>query len=133
MVKPKRIRAPEIPFARFLVFLFVLAVGGALYYSFGGPIPYTVQFSGPEGTAFEGRYTISDELVNTSVEGSEAFQATYPHTVRLWAPSYGGVVASAESVADADVLSTVTVRRAGVVCAEAYRWGRGVDAVCAAP
>ncbi len=133
MVKAKRVRAPEIPLARFLILLFVLAVGGAFYYAFGGPIPYSVQFEGPEGTAFEGRYEVSGAVSDASVDGGVAFRATYPHTLRLWGSSREGVVASAQSTSAADVLSQLTVRRAGVVCAEAYRWGRGVDVVCAAP
>lgn len=133
MVKTSRVRAPEIPLARFLIFLFTLAVAGAFYYAFGGPIPYFIHYEGPPGAAFEGSYTLSSDVSDASTAGGVAFQASYPHTVTLWGSREQGVVATVQNAADTKVLNTITVRRAGVVCAEAYRWGSGTDAVCSTP
>ena len=58
--------------------IFVLAVGAALYYEFGGPIPYYVTFSGPAGTPFEGRYALVDSAGAGLPEGATWHRSRTP-------------------------------------------------------
>lgn len=130
MVGVKRVRAPEVPLARFVTALFTLAVAAGLYYVAGGPIPYTVAFGGPTGGAFEGRYALVSDVSKVLPGEGETFASTYPQTVTLWGSSRQSVVASVATGTTANVLTTITVRRAGVVCSRAYRWGTATDVVC---
>jgi len=131
MVEVRRARAPEIPLTRFVIALFTLVVAAGLYYVSGGPIPYVIEFGGPTGAAFEGRYAITEDVANVPPEASETFTAIYPHTLTFWGSSRQSVVASAQTVdAGLNALTTITVRRAGVVCSRAYRWGPATDVVC---
>ena len=134
MVQTRR-AAPRtgVVFTALAVLIFVLAVGAALYYEFGGPIPYYVTFSGPAGTPFEGRYALVDAVGAGLPEGATAVSGTYPQTVRLWGPRTAGLVAEVSSTGPQNILNTLTVRRAGVICSEAYRWGTGASVVCAEP
>ena len=133
MVQVKRVRAPEIPLACFVIVLFTLAVVVGLYYLLGGPIPYYVQFSGPVGVAFEGRYALLNDTDVGLPEDAATVRGSYPQTIRLWGPRQGGVVAVSATQGPQNVLSTITVRRAGVICSEAYRWGTETNVVCAEP
>ncbi len=130
MVKAKRVRAPEIPLTWFLILLFTLLVAGALYYEFGGPVPYVISFDGPVGAAFEGRYAAVENTASGLPENAETFRATYPHSVTIWEPRWQGVVAASQVGGDVNALHTVSVRRAWVVCSEAYRWGTDVSVTC---
>lgn len=123
----KPVRAPEVPLTRAVIALFTLLVLTGLYYIIGGPVPYSVHFGGPSGAEFEGRYAVSDG--DAAVPG-ESFRSVYPHTVTVWSPRQRRVVASSQSSAEVNVLNTITVRRAGVVCNEVYRWGTDAEAVC---
>ena len=129
MVQTKRVRAPEIPFTRFLILLFTLLVAAALYYAFGGPVPYTVYFDGPTGAAFEGQYAAVADTTRELPENAETFRATYPNTVTLWEPRWSGVVATSSN-GGANALYTISVRRAWVICSKAYRWGTDLTVVC---
>lgn len=131
MVEVRRIRAPEVPFARFVIALFTLLVLGGIYYVVGGPIPYFIQWSGPVGTAFEGRYEVVSAAGSAS-GGEKRFSSTYPHTVTVWGPRWQGVVASAQNGSEANALNTIMVRRVAIVCTEAYQWGTSAEAVCSA-
>jgi len=130
MVEVKRTRAPEIPLTRFLIALFTLAVAVGLYYVAGGPIPYVIEFGGPTGAVFEGRYTLTADVTGVPPEAAETFTATFPHTLTFWGSSRQSVVASVATGTATDVLTTITVRRAGVVCSRAYRWGAATDVIC---
>lgn len=134
MVQTRR-AAPRIgvAFTALAVLIFVLAVGAALYYEFGGPIPYYVTFSGPAGTAFEGRYALVAEAGAGLPEDAAVVRGAYPQTVRLWGPRTAGLVAEVSSAGPQNILSTLTVRRAGVICSESYRWGTEASVVCAEP
>lgn len=132
MVQAKRVRAPEIPLTRFLIFLFTLLVAAALYYEFGGPVPYTVHFDGPAGATFEGRYAAVSDVSLGLPENAETFRASYPHTVTLWEPRWQGVVAASNNGGELNALNTIRIRRAGVTCSEAYRWGTETSVVCTA-
>lgn len=123
----KPVRAPEVPLTRAVIALFTLLVLTGLYYITGGPVPYSVHFVGPTGAEFEGRYAVSDG--DAAVPG-ESFRSVYPHTLTVWSPRQRRVVASSQSSAEVNVLNTITVRRAGVVCNEVYRWGTDAEAVC---
>ena len=129
MVQTKRVRAPEIPLTRFLIFLFTLLVAAALYYEFGGPVPYFIHFDGPAGAAFEGQYAAVADMTWELPEDAETFRATYPHTVTLWEPRWQGIVATSSN-GGANALHTISVRRAWVICSEAYRWGTDISVVC---
>ena len=59
MTQAKPARAPEVPLTLAVVALFTLAVVAGVYYIAGGPIPYTIDFGGPTGVAFEGRYAVT--------------------------------------------------------------------------
>lgn len=130
MVEVRRTRAPEIPLARFFIALFTLVVAVGLYYVVGGPIPYAVEFGGPTGAAFEGRYAITADVTSVPPEAAETFTATFPHTLTFWGSSRESVIASVTTGTAANVLTTITVRRAGVVCSRAYRWGAATDVIC---
>lgn len=132
VVEPKRARAPEVPLTRALIALFTLAVVVGLYYVAGGPIPYLIHFGGPTGVAFEGRYAVTSEvtdLPNVLQEGG-SLKSIYPHTLTVWGSRRQSVVVASQSSAEANALNTITVRRAGVVCNEVYRWGTDADVVC---
>lgn len=130
MVKVKRVRAPEIPLTRFFIFLFTLLVAAALYYEFGGPVPYFIYFDGPVGAAFEGQVAALEDTSAGLPEDAETFRATYPHTVTLWGPRWQGVIANSSEGGSVNALYTISVRRAGVICSEAYRWGTETNVVC---
>lgn len=137
MIEVKRVRAPEVPLVRVAIALFTLAVVVGLYYLAGGPIPYLIHFGGPTGVVFEGRYTVTSELTPDTAPGvaevlqeGETFTGTYPHTLAVWGSRQQNVVASSQSSVEANALNTITVRRAGVVCNEAYRWGTDTEVVC---
>lgn len=115
------------------VFVFVLAVGAALYYEFGGPIPYYVHFSGPAGTSFEGRYALVDEAAAGLPRDAQVVRGSYPQTVTLWGPRTAALVAEVSTAGPQNVLSTLTVRRAGVICSEGYRWGTSASVTCPEP
>lgn len=132
MVEVKRIRAPEIPFTRFVIALFTLLVLAGLYYVVGGPVPYFIAWEGPVGATFEGRYTVFSDAGPDGEEGTQ-FSATYPHTVTIWASRRQGVVVSAENRDTTNALNSITVRRTGVVCTEVHLWSTTVDAVCSVP
>lgn len=134
MVQTRR-AAPRtgVAFTFLGVVLFVLAVGAALYYEFGGPIPYYVTFSGPAGQAFEGRYALVDDAEAGLPEDAAVVRGTYPQTVRLWGPRTAGLVAEVTGTGPQNILHTLTVRRAGVICSESYRWGTEASVVCAEP
>ena len=134
MVQTRR-AAPRtgVVFTALAAVVFVLAVGAALYYEFGGPIPYYVTFSGPAGTPFEGRYALVDTAEAGVPEDATAVSGTYPQTVTMWGPRTAGLVAEVTGTGPQNILHTLTVRRAGVICSEAYRWGTGASVVCAEP
>lgn len=134
MVQTRR-AAPRagVAFTFLAVVVFVLAVGAALYYEFGGPIPYYVNFSGPAGTGFEGRYALVENAEAGLPEDATVVRGIYPHSVTVWGPRTAGLVAEVTSRGPQNVLNTITVRRAGVICVEAYRWGTEASVVCAEP
>lgn len=134
MVQTRR-AAPRtgVAFTLLAVVVFVLAVGAALYYEFGGPIPYYVNFSGPAGLGFEGRYALVEDATAGLPEDSTVVRGTYPHSVTVWGPRTAGLVAEVTSEGPQNVLNTITVRRTGVICSEAYRWGTEASVVCAEP
>ena len=129
MVESKRVRAPEVPLTRAVIALFTLAVVIGMYYVAGGPIPYSIYFGGPTGVAFEGRYAVVAGMAEVP-QGEREFNATYPHTLTVWGSRRQSVVASSQSSAEVNALNTITVRRAGVVCNEVYRWGMDAEIVC---
>lgn len=122
-----------VAFTALAVLVFVLAVGAALYYEFGGPIPYFVTFSGPAGTPFEGRYALVDAAEAGLPEDAAVVRGSYPQTVRLWGPRTAGLVAEVRGTGPQNILHTLTVRRAGVICSESYRWGTEASVVCKEP
>ena len=132
MVKVKRVRAPEVPLIRLVILLFTLAVAAALYYEFGGPVPYTVHFDGPVGATFEGRYAAVTDLSGGLPKDAVTFRSSYPHTVTLWEPRWRGLVATLNNKGGPNALNVIRVRRAGVTCSEAYRWGTTMTLVCPA-
>ena len=128
--KSQRVRAPEIPLTRVFILLFTLLVIAGLYYEFGGPVPYYVHFDGPAGVSFEGRYAALTGDEATLPEAAATLRGTYPQTVTLWGPRWQGVIATLKVSGDANVLSTLSIKRAWVTCSEAYRWGTEMSVVC---
>ena len=128
----KRVRAPEVPLTRFLILLFTLLVAAALYYEFGGPVPYYIHFDGPSGATFQGRYAAVDDAAAGLPKDAETLRGTYPQTVTLWGPRWQGVVATSQTGSDQNALHTIRIRRAWVTCSEAYRWGTDMSVVCGA-
>jgi len=124
----------EVRVMRLLIVSFGLFVLLGVYYVAGGPVPHLIVWGGPEGAAFRGSY-----LVSSRVEGpppaalagdGRQFEARYPYTVMVWAPRTANVVAAAEITSGQAALKTISVRRAGVVCTTAYRYGTDLSAVC---
>jgi hypothetical protein len=50
--------------------------------------------------------------------------------VTFWGSRQLEVAASAQNSAGTDALTTLMVRRAGVLCRNVYRWGTTADIVC---
>lgn len=132
MTQAKPVRAPEVPLTRAVIALFTAAVVLGLYYVAGGPVPYTVHFGGPTGAAFEGRYAVTSvaDLSSVPPGETETFNGVYPHTLNVWGSRRQSLVASSQSSAEVNALNTITVRRAGIVCNEVYRWGTEAEIVC---
>ena len=126
----KPVRAPEVPLTRAVIALFTLLVLAGFYYVAGGPVPYSVHFGGPTGVAFEGRYAVTEGGTESSESPGEGFRGVYPHTLTVWSPRQRRLVVSSQSSAEVNALNTITVRRAGVVCNEVYRWGTDAEVVC---
>ena len=118
-----------------IIALFSTLVGCALYFLLGGPVPQAITWEGEIGTAFEGRYLISDDIPtnfrSTQLSrAGESFTTQYPHTVRFWAPRNADVLASATILGEQNVQNSIQIRRVGVPCVEAYRWGTSITAEC---
>lgn len=133
MVKAYQKHPLEVRITRLVIALFTLAVLLGVYYVAGGPIPYLITWSGPSGESFTGRYEVVGEVSGSPeelLEGGSQFEAAYPYTALVWGSRRAFVVASAQNATERASLNTITVRRAGVVCTEAYRWGSYTSVVC---
>lgn len=87
MFKPYQRHPFEVRLAHVLIAFFTLAVLGGFYYTFGGPIPYLINWNGPRGEAFTGRYEVLGTLPPNPEEAlasGRTFEATYPYTVMVW-------------------------------------------------
>ena len=118
-----------------IIFVFVVAVSGALYFLFGGPVPQSITWEGEIGTPFEGRYLVTTEPLvysrgNPLDRLGEGVTSRYPHTVRFWASRNATVLASARLYEEGNVQNSLQIRRVGVPCVESYRWGTSITAEC---
>jgi hypothetical protein len=133
MFKPYQRHPFELRLAHVLIAFFTLAVIGGLYYILGGPIPYLINWNGPRGEAFTGRYEILSRLPPNPEEAlasGRTFEATYPYTVMVWGGRRAGVVAAAQNQNGTPALNSITVHRGPVVCSAAQRWGVETSVVC---
>ncbi len=118
-----------------IISLFSIIVICALYFLLGGPVPQSITWEGEIGTPFEGRYLVTTEPLiysrgNPLDRLGEGVTARYPHTVRFWAPRGATVLASARLYQEGNVQNSLQIRRVGVPCVEAYRWGTSITAEC---
>lgn len=133
MVKAYQKYPLEVRVTRVLIALFALVVLLGGYYLVGGPIPYLITWNGPSGESFTGRYEVVGEVSGSPDEllaGGSQFEATYPYTALVWGSRRANIVAASQNAGERASLNTITVRRAGVTCTEAYRWGTETSVVC---
>lgn len=133
MVKAYQKHPFEVRIARVLIALFTLFVLLGLYYIFGGPVPYFINWDGPAGEGFTGQYEVLRDLPTTPEEAlasAPTFEATYPYTAMVWGGRRANIVAASQNLSELPSLNGITVRRAGVVCSEAQRWGVQTSVVC---
>lgn len=112
-----------------LVFLTAL-VGGYLFLD--GPVPYTVTWRGTVDAVFEGTISTNEGADLTHVNSA------YPYTVVTWAPVRAPLEATSLLPSQNRIQngpggtkSILVIRRLGVVCTKAARFG-GVVARCPA-
>jgi hypothetical protein len=125
---------------RFRVFIAIVLATVAGYYFLGGMLPFSITYGGPHDSPFEGSYFARGWLQTRGLEPEQVldqykvdFVATFPHTLRFWAPAHARVSAAATTLPHEANKVAITIRRLGLRCSTSFQSGRTVIARCNAP